>query len=108
MTTSSSYTEQVCWQAENVGYYHLDGGRSDRMAAQLVLSEMHRVQGLVRELGAKLKAESTEEPTSEQAGTGVEQSLLPFSGVILNLLGADLRKRLKELSVEIVGSLRAD
>jgi hypothetical protein len=43
---SSSYLEQVSWQAERVGRYRLDGDDSGRMAAQLVPSELHRVQSL--------------------------------------------------------------
>ena len=104
---SSSYLEQVSWQAERVGRYRLDGDDSGRMAAQLILSELHRVQSLVRELVAKLKAQSGTEPPSVSAGNIAEQQpISPFSGAILDLLGVVLRKRLKELSVEIVRSLR--
>ena len=108
LSNSSSYLEQVCWQAEMVGCYRLDGDDSGRMAAQLVLSELHRVQSLVRELAARLQAQSSTDRSSGSAGSITEQPLLPFSGTILDLLGVDLRKRLKELSVEIVGSLRND
>ena len=106
-TRRSSYLEQVSWQAERVGRYRLDDDDSGRMVAQLVLSELHRVQSLVRELVAKLNAQSGTGPPSGSAGNIAEQQpSSPFSGAILDLLGVDLRKRLKELSVEIVGSLR--
>lgn len=104
--TSSSYVEQVCWQADKVGRYRLDGDDSGRMAAQLVLSELHLVQSLVRELAVKLKAQNNTEPQSTSAGRIADQSPSPFSGAVLDLLGIDLRKRLKELSVDIVRSLR--
>lgn len=104
---SSSYLEQVNWQAGRVGRYRLDGDDSGRMAAQLVPSELHRVQSLVKELVAKLKAQSGTEWPSVSAGNIAEQQpISPISGAILDLLGVDLRKRLKELSVEIVRSLR--
>ena len=104
---SSSYLEQVNWPAGGVGRYRLDGDDSGRMAAQLVPSELHRVQSLVRELVAKPKAQSGTEWPSVSAGNIAEQQpISPISGAILDLLGVDLRKRLKELSVEIVRSLR--
>jgi hypothetical protein len=68
---------------------------SCRMAAQLVLRELYRVQRLVTELAVKLKAMSQD-----------ATELLPFSGTILDSLGADLKNKLKILSLEIVQSLR--
>lgn len=99
--------------SERVGSYRLDGDDSGRMAAQLVLSELHRVQRLVRKLTATLKAQvvaqnSTEVPDSSRGNIAVQQPFLSLSGAILDLLGVDLTRQLKVLSVEIIKSLRND
>ncbi|KAK3370065.1 aflatoxin regulatory protein-domain-containing protein [Podospora didyma] len=122
-SSASSYSEQVRWlQADKVGSYRLEGDDSGRMAAQLVLSELHRAKRLVRELSAKLKAQAQQASGGEaapshqnnhQQDTGGRGNLtseptgLPFSGAILDILGTDLTNRLKALSVDIVRSLRS-
>lgn len=114
------YMEQVGWQAESVaGRYRLDGDNAGRMAAQLVLSELHRAQSLIRELSGKLEARAGEaQKTSGDKNSsggsvvvpasGEQQPQMPFSGEILERLAVDLRVRFKELSVEIVRTLRKD
>lgn len=85
--------------------------RGGDSAAGMVLGELHGAQSLVNDLAAKLKTQSSvEQPGGTGAGMGdgmmvrgmegeeEEQLLLPFSGVILDLLGMDLRKRYKEVA----------
>ncbi|KAK3328281.1 aflatoxin regulatory protein-domain-containing protein [Cercophora scortea] len=126
--SSSPFSERVRHTEGRVviGSFCLDGANSDsdRMAAQLVLGELHRVQRLVNELSVKLKTQAaqsssdimadTMEPlstTSSCSGFGPREcgevggSMLPFSGAILDILETDLKKRLKALSTEIVDGL---
>lgn len=76
------------------------------LGAQLVLGKMHRVQQLVNQLSAKLKAKRLE-------GSGVTDTDrlgavggLPLSGLVLEQLEVDLRKRLREVTLEIIGHFR--
>ena len=93
-STTASYLEQVCRQLD-----HVDS------SAQLVLNDLHRVQKLVNQLAARLKTQGgIEQPTGKTIGDG--EMLMPFSGAILDLLGVDLRKRFKEVSNEVVRSLK--
>jgi hypothetical protein len=112
--STSVHYEQVVRRPEVVRNYHLKGKDSDRMAAQLVLSELHRVQRLVTSLSEKLKTKTESEGlttpssmASGQIGTPAA-SALPFSASAFNLLEADLRKKLRSLSLNIVESLRRD
>ncbi|KAI5922015.1 aflatoxin regulatory protein-domain-containing protein [Camillea tinctor] len=94
--------------------YHLDGEDSGRMAAQLVLSELHRVQRLVNQLSQKLKMQATNNSgtpdTPDSSGfnsaTMDYETGSPLSPVMLDQLEVDLKKRLKSLSWEIVEGLR--
>ncbi|KAK4234122.1 aflatoxin regulatory protein-domain-containing protein [Achaetomium macrosporum] len=114
--SSSSYTEKVR-QLEGpavIGSYYLDGEDSQRMIAQLVLSELHHVQRLVNQLSVKLTAQAAQ--TSNGGGdravpgaalqSGEAEAMVPFPGAILDLLATELRKRLKALSIQIVEGLR--
>lgn len=78
------------------------------MAAQLVLSELHRVQSLIRELMIKFQAVNRIDSSNEVSKSSLpdEQAGTPFSGEILDLLGMDLKRRLKELSAEIMTNLK--
>ncbi|KAL4872638.1 hypothetical protein BDV12DRAFT_134682 [Aspergillus spectabilis] len=86
--------------------YNLEGEEQDRMAAQLVLSELHRVQRLVNMLFRRLKDQSSREELL--AGTpGIangQESVLPMQ--LLDKLAGDLGARLRGLSNEIVDRLR--
>jgi hypothetical protein len=101
--------------------YRLDGDDSARMAAQLVLSKLHRVQRLVNQLSQKLKAQAEKRKRIRSDSSdnilngffgGVDSAdagaPLPLSFLVLDQLEADLRRRLKSLSAEIVDELRRD
>lgn len=108
---SSCHSEQVQQLPAVVGSYCIDGEDQARMAAQLVLSELHRAQRLVNLLSSRLKEHKTHSGTRNGATDGgnalVDGELSgPFSTSILEQLEADLRKRLRALSLEIVEMLR--
>ena len=93
-----------------VGSYRLDGTDSPRMAAQLVLSELHRVRRLVDQLSSKLKMQAAkngrggaETPDSKDLDN---EMTLPLSSMMYDQLDADLRKRLKALSFELIDRLK--
>ncbi|KAH6843303.1 aflatoxin regulatory protein-domain-containing protein [Chaetomium sp. MPI-CAGE-AT-0009] len=92
--------------------YYLEGEDSGRMAAQLVLSELHRVQRVVSRLVAKMKALAVDEGRVEDDAPllggllgGDEGVTLPYSGLILDQLGADMKQKLRTLSIGIVKGL---
>lgn len=95
------------------------GGDSDdegRMAAQLVLRELHRVQRLINLLSQRLKCRGTRDgTTSTPSGDGDSLNTLsnreesmssPFSATMLEQLELDLRTRLRALSSNTVDVLR--
>ena len=98
-----------------VGSYCIDGDDQGRMAAQLILSELHRVQRLVNLLSQRLKGHGKRNGETGTPGSADNdqdrvvsdgQRIPPFSSPMLDQLEADLRKRLRALSLEIVGMLR--
>ena len=110
-----SYSERVLQSPTVVGSYCIDGEDQGRMAAQLVLSKLHPVQRLVNLLSERLKgygmrngtAVGTPDSTADGQNTPVDgESTSPFSASMLDQLEADLRKRLRALSLEIVDMLR--
>ena len=109
-----SYSEQVLNDPAVIGSYCLDGEDSARMAAQLVLSELHRVQRLVNQLSAKLKMQAAKDRGMGDPAGGSDtedadcETPLPLSAVMLNQLEVDLRKRLKALSLEIAEGLKRE
>lgn len=108
----SSHFEQVLQAPAVVGSYCLDGEDSARMAAQLVLSELHRVQRLVNQLSVKLKLQAAKNTpmagtrSSSGCGDADGDAMSPFSTGMLDQLAGDLRKRLRVLSLEVVQGLR--
>ena len=93
-----------------VGSYRLDGDDSARMSAQLVLNELHRVRNLINKLSSKLKMQASksrgggaESPESMDSDNGM---MLPLSAVMYNQFDADLKRRLKALSCEMIDRLR--
>jgi Aflatoxin regulatory protein/Fungal Zn(2)-Cys(6) binuclear cluster domain len=114
MRRLSTPLEQVMKGPAIVGSYHIDGQDRGRMGAQLVLSELSRLQGLVKILSQRLgvlqekgKIEGTREldgnPTT---GACREDRTFPLSSSLLEQLEVDLRKRLRSLSAEMVERLR--
>jgi hypothetical protein len=115
-------SEQVVKSPAVIGNYCIDGDDRERMAAQLVLSELHHAQRLVNELSRRLMGcgkrnlEQHEASTSQSRNGGVAEggqnialdgeSTFPISSSLLNQLEADLRKRLRALTGEIVDRLR--
>jgi hypothetical protein len=107
--------------------YYLEGKDSGRMAAQLVLSELHRVQRVVSRLVTKMKAlrlavdggihgkaEEDADATPRALLGGLDLGLrggdeggptLPYSGLILDQLGVDMKQKLRTLSIGIVKGL---
>lgn len=85
------------------------------MAAQRVLGELHRVQRLVNQLSVHIKSHITAENQgiTQNTSTGCGQNrergfTLPFSSEILEKLEADMRTRLKRLSLGMAAHLRRD
>lgn len=110
---SSPHSEQVLQSPAVAGSYSIDGEDQGRMAAQLVLSKLHRVQQLVNVLSQQLKGHRTRDgtitPNSAADGTDTppdRESTSHFSERMLEQLEADLRKRLRALSLDIVDTLR--
>jgi hypothetical protein len=95
------------------GRYSLDRDHSARMAAQLVLSELHRVRYLVNELSLKLKIQAMKN-TSQACSLNVASycgmqnfdMTLPLSGVMLDRLELDLKEQLKSISSQVLERLR--
>ncbi|KAF2017046.1 hypothetical protein BU24DRAFT_420070 [Aaosphaeria arxii CBS 175.79] len=86
-------------------------------AAQLVLGELHRVQRLVNQLSGKMKEHIRAAgivPNKDliKAEAGVDQPMgdasMPFSENMLEQLEADMRRRLKKLSLSMASYLRRD
>ncbi|KAG7284356.1 hypothetical protein NEMBOFW57_010729 [Staphylotrichum longicolle] len=118
--------EQVLRLPATVGNYCVAGQHQGRMAAQLVLSELHRVQRLVNALSKRL--ESIRLRAGRTAGSSASSSGLgsvrggdggggvagvvgvarapPFSVPTFCQLEEDLRKRLRVLSSETIDVLR--
>lgn len=111
---SSCHSEQVLQFPTVAGSYCIDGEDQGRMAAQLILGELHRVQRLVNLLSQRLKRHGMRNGTvgvPNGAADGQDTlsdggSTSPFSATMLDHLEADLRKRLRTLSLEIVDMLR--
>ena len=93
---------------------------SGRVAAQMILSELHRAQRLVNELSARFKAhrmsgtETGSAPRSTLPNDPMEDVLCdggggptrPFSNTMLDQLEADLRARLRGVSLKILEMIR--
>lgn len=94
----------------------VDGEDSGRVAAQMVLSELHRAQRLVNKLSARFKGygiSGAAEVAVPSNGTidGVDmlcegKGTWPFSTTMFDQLEVDLRKRLRTVSVVIVDLIR--
>ncbi|KAL2871639.1 Zn(II)2Cys6 transcription factor [Aspergillus lucknowensis] len=111
--------EQVLQSSRMPGNYCVDGDDQNRMAAQLVLSELHRVQHVVNVLSSRLesirlRACLSSTPISSSVSTAGSEGGLPFtplemsplSGTTFFQLEQDLRKRLRAVSSEAIDILR--
>ncbi|KAL4742007.1 aflatoxin regulatory protein-domain-containing protein [Aspergillus similis] len=99
--------EQIDRTPAIVRGYNIEGEDQGRMAAQLVLSELHRVQRLVGSLYQRLKDQVSGEMPARLSTSGVkdnDHSSLPSH--LLERLAVDLGTRLRGLSSEIVDRLR--
>jgi Aflatoxin regulatory protein len=116
----SSFGEQVVHLPTIIGNYCVDGNDQSRMAAQLVLSELHRVQRLVNLLSKRLEdirlrnggLSGSSSGSSSVADSGdvqvVRMGTSPLSGPTFYQLEADLRKRLRAVSSETIDILRRE
>jgi hypothetical protein len=101
------HAEQIDRAPVLIGGYHIDGDEQSRMAAQLVLSELHRVQRVVNTLSERLRNQGLQNGLSGRPdGTCLNghESVLPVH--LLDQLAVDLRARLRGLSGQIVDRLR--
>lgn len=117
---SSTYKERMgVWGRK---YHHIrdDNPNRTRMAARLVLGELHRVQNLVNQLSPRLKQHREEDGTSSRlssqhsvwgqqpitASGNTLTPLTPFSSDTLSRMDIDMRKGLSTLSAQIINKLR--
>ncbi|KAK4234865.1 aflatoxin regulatory protein-domain-containing protein [Achaetomium macrosporum] len=115
--------EQVLRLPTTVGNYCVAGQHQGRMAAQLVLSELHRVQRLVNALSTRLESVRLRAGQAARSGSSSGSSSVGEAGDLQGLefggarapplsvptfcqLEEDLRKRLRLLSAEIIDALR--
>ncbi len=102
----SCHAEHVLQTPAVIDGYRLEGDDQGRMAAQLVLSELHRVQRLVNILGSRLQQQHQHQNKAGSLSSGVgglEGAF--FSPVWFGQLEGDLRGRVRGLSLEIVDML---
>ena len=97
--------ERVLQTPTTVGRYHLDGDDSSRMRAQLVLSELHRVQRVVELMSRRLEAmrQRSESTISPHDTDPCEENV---SASVFSQLEADLRRRLLTVSRDMMEILR--
>ncbi|KAL4984863.1 aflatoxin regulatory protein-domain-containing protein [Aspergillus falconensis] len=101
------------------GIYSIEGRNQNRMAAQLVLSELHRVQRLVNVLASRLENIRLRRCLSPASTFGSNSTnniienpliaarrILPLSSSTFSQLEDDLRKRLRAISSETIEILR--
>ncbi|KAL4995330.1 aflatoxin regulatory protein-domain-containing protein [Aspergillus recurvatus] len=116
---SLSFDEELPRSPCPVGIYSIEGRNENRMAAQLVLSQLHRVQRLVNVLASRLESirlgtclspASTLGPNSTdniiENPLLTARRILPLSGSTYSQLEDDLRKRLRAISSETIEILR--
>ena len=116
----SSFGEHVLQVPMTIGNYCVEGNDRSRMAAQLVLSELHRVQRLVNSISKRLESIrvrncSLPSPSSASSCYGdsgdsqiVDAKATPLSAPTFSQLEMDLRKRLRMVSSETIDILRRE
>lgn len=111
---SFCHSEQGLRAPAVMNSYCADGEDPGRMAAQLVLRELHRVQRIVNLLSQRLKSHGTHDGVAGPLKSGSDgqytlfdrEGASSFSAPLLDQLVTDLRKRLRTISGEIVDMLR--
>ncbi|KAI0434442.1 hypothetical protein F5Y09DRAFT_356718 [Xylaria sp. FL1042] len=92
-----------------VGNHCFQGEDQGRMKAQLVLGELHRVQSLVNQLCFKLKSLAAKTRESRPNACHMKEDEMPsISALVIDQVGADLRKRLQWLSRNIIEGLNKE
>lgn len=117
----SSFGEHVLQAPTTIGNYCVDGNDRSRMAAQLVLSELHRVQRLVNSLSKRLeniRVRNCGLPSPSSASSSCygdsgdsqihDAKVTPLSAPTFSQLETDLRKRLRMVSSETIDILRRE
>ncbi|KAH8698804.1 aflatoxin regulatory protein-domain-containing protein [Talaromyces proteolyticus] len=116
---SSHLAQQQLRQAQRTPFrvvdnYCVDGEDKVRIAAQQILSQLHRVQRLVNIFSQRFKihkghteaSSSSSSSPSGPVGVSSVESLFYVPGSLLEQIEGDLRKRLRNLSAEIVDTIR--
>ncbi|KFY39125.1 hypothetical protein V495_06147 [Pseudogymnoascus sp. VKM F-4514 (FW-929)] len=114
ITSSSDNWMKAPSHAYNGLYAYYGSGR---VAAQLVLSELHRVQRLVNQLSPKLKGPKEREAQNmasklkywgraRATGDSDRMAVTPILASTLDQMERDVRKSLNTLSAEIINGLR--
>lgn len=106
--------EMMLQSSKVMSSYCIDDEDQGRMATQLILSELHRAQRLVNLLSQRLKSHLTRNGRVSKSNNAADdqdtlsdgESTSSFSATMMGQLEADLRKRLRALSLEIVDMLR--
>ncbi|RYP41560.1 hypothetical protein DL767_000902 [Monosporascus sp. MG133] len=108
--SSSPYRSELTTGPLAVGDHCLDGEDSDRMAAQLVLGELHRVQRLFHQLTTKLEMLAAKKRGDISRGTSLtETEKMPsISALAVDQVGTDIRNRLQWLSKDIIKRLNKE
>ncbi|KAF4155517.1 hypothetical protein CNMCM6936_005355 [Aspergillus lentulus] len=83
-----------------------DDHSTGRTTAQLILNELHRVQGAVNLVERLLKEDSPEDCVRRGQQCPVSSSPVAFSPTTVHQMNTDLRSRLTSLSSEIINILR--
>ena len=119
-SSSSSYHFQTRSPSQGAGSSSLciDSEDSGRVVAQMVLSELHKAQRLMNQLMVQFQAhrlgagvaveagDATNSPNMKDTLCGREDTSMPFSTAMLAQLEADLRRRLRTVSLKIVDTIR--
>lgn len=87
--------------------YCLEGADSGRMAAQLILSELHLVRRVVEQLSSKLKNQAASDGGEPLEGVDGELlTTLPLSTASYDNIALALTQRLRALALDVIGLLK--
>ena len=114
-SSSSGLSSDLAIQQHQRPGYSNDGDDQRRMAAQLVLGQLHKVQRVVNQLSPRLKSQAAMQKDGAVADSqvsligptnGSRTVTSPFSARTSDHIESDLRKRLRGISIEIIEMLR--